>query len=92
MSRRSARAFVTPRYVSRSNTTSHHSAAIVRDAQCGDGTPELIKVHDPRNRPEQRGWVFGKHNARGVTIHLPEYWPWQHPWTRLFRATHAPPI
>jgi hypothetical protein len=31
-------------------------------------------------------------HARGVTIHLPEYWPWQHPWTRLFRATHAPPI
>ena len=43
MSRRSARAFVTPRYVSRSNTTSHHSAAIVRDAQGGDVTPELIK-------------------------------------------------
>jgi hypothetical protein len=31
-------------------------------------------------------------HARGVTIHLPEYWPWQHPWTRLFRATHPPPI
>ena len=30
-------------------------------------------------------------HARGVTIHLPEHWPWQHPWTRLFTATHAPP-
>jgi hypothetical protein len=30
-------------------------------------------------------------HARGVTIHLPEHWPWQHPWTRLFTAAHAPP-
>ena len=30
-------------------------------------------------------------HARGVTIHLPEHWPWQHPWPRLFTATHAPP-
>jgi hypothetical protein len=30
-------------------------------------------------------------HARGVTIHLPEHWPWQHPWQRLFTAAHAPP-
>jgi hypothetical protein len=30
-------------------------------------------------------------HARGLTIHLPEHWPWQHPWARLFTATHAPP-
>jgi hypothetical protein len=30
-------------------------------------------------------------HARGVTIHLPEHWPWQHPWWRLFTATHSPP-
>jgi hypothetical protein len=30
-------------------------------------------------------------HARGVTIHLPEHWPWQHPWLRLFAAAHAPP-
>jgi hypothetical protein len=30
-------------------------------------------------------------HARGVTIRLPEHWPWQHPWLRLFTATHAPP-
>jgi hypothetical protein len=30
-------------------------------------------------------------HARGVTIHLPEHWPWQHQWLRLFNATHAPP-
>jgi hypothetical protein len=30
-------------------------------------------------------------HARGVTIHLPEHWPWQHPWLRLFTAAHAPP-
>jgi Transposase DDE domain group 1 len=30
-------------------------------------------------------------HARGVTIHLPERWPWQHPWQRMFNAAHAPP-
>jgi hypothetical protein len=30
-------------------------------------------------------------HARGVTIHLPEHWPWQELWTRLFTAAHAPP-
>ena len=30
-------------------------------------------------------------HARSVTVHLPEQWPWQHPWLRLFTATHAPP-
>jgi hypothetical protein len=31
------------------------------------------------------------HHARAVTIHLPEHWPWQHPWQQLFTAAHAPP-
>jgi hypothetical protein len=30
-------------------------------------------------------------HARAVTIHLPEQWPWQHPWQRLYTSTHAPP-
>jgi hypothetical protein len=30
-------------------------------------------------------------HARGVTIHLPRQWPWQHPWLRLFPTAHAPP-
>jgi DDE family transposase len=30
-------------------------------------------------------------HARGLTIHLPQRWPWQHPWLRLFSAAHAPP-
>jgi hypothetical protein len=30
-------------------------------------------------------------HARGVTIHLPEHWPWQQPWLQLFKAAHAPP-
>jgi hypothetical protein len=30
-------------------------------------------------------------HARGVTIHLPEHWPWQQPWLRLFTTAHAPP-
>ncbi len=30
-------------------------------------------------------------HARGVTIHLPQHWPWQHSWQRLFTAAHAPP-
>jgi hypothetical protein len=31
------------------------------------------------------------HHARRVTIHLPQHWPWRHPWLRLFAAAHAPP-
>lgn len=30
-------------------------------------------------------------SARRVTLHLPEAWPWQHAFTRLFTVTHAPP-
>jgi hypothetical protein len=30
-------------------------------------------------------------HARGVTIRLPEHWPWQHPWLRLLATAHAPP-
>jgi hypothetical protein len=30
-------------------------------------------------------------HARRLTIHLPEHWPWQEPWLRLFSATHPPP-
>jgi hypothetical protein len=30
-------------------------------------------------------------SARRITVHLPEHWPWQHAWTHLFHATHAPP-
>jgi acyl-homoserine lactone acylase PvdQ len=30
-------------------------------------------------------------SARKLTLHLPEHWPWQHAWTQLFTATHAPP-
>jgi hypothetical protein len=29
-------------------------------------------------------------HARGITIHLPEHWPWQHSWRQLFAATHPP--
>jgi hypothetical protein len=30
-------------------------------------------------------------HAREVTIHLPQHWPWQHNWLRLFTTAHAPP-
>jgi hypothetical protein len=30
-------------------------------------------------------------SARKLTLHLPAHWPWQHAWTHLFTATHAPP-
>jgi hypothetical protein len=30
-------------------------------------------------------------HARGIAIHLPEHWPWQHAWLHLFQAVHAPP-
>jgi hypothetical protein len=30
-------------------------------------------------------------SARRLTLHLPAHWPWQHAWTQLFTATHAPP-
>jgi len=29
------------------------------------------------------------HRARGIVLHLPERWPWQHAWHGLFAA--APP-
>ena len=29
-------------------------------------------------------------HARGITIRLPEHWPWQHQWLQLFAATHPP--
>jgi hypothetical protein len=31
------------------------------------------------------------HHAREITIHLPQHWPWQHNWQRLFTTAHAPP-
>ena len=32
-------------------------------------------------------------SARRITLHLPESWPWQQPWTRLFdRVADPPPI
>lgn len=30
-------------------------------------------------------------SARRLTLHLPERWPWQHAFTALFDAAHAPP-
>lgn len=30
-------------------------------------------------------------SARRITLHLPDAWPWQTAFTRLFTATHAPP-
>ncbi len=30
-------------------------------------------------------------SARRITLHLPEAWPWQTAFDRLFTATHAPP-
>ncbi len=30
-------------------------------------------------------------HARQVTLHLPQHWPWQHNWLRLFTTAHAPP-
>jgi hypothetical protein len=32
------------------------------------------------------------HRARSIILHLPEHWPWQHAWTRLFATAHAPPV
>ena len=60
--RRSARVLVTPRYASRSNTTGHHPAATVGDAQSGDDTRELIEIHEPSEPTLSRvDDVFGKH-------------------------------
>ena len=30
-------------------------------------------------------------SARRITLHLPEGWPWQTAFDRLFTTTHAPP-
>jgi hypothetical protein len=31
------------------------------------------------------------HRARGIVLHLPTAWPWQHAYTSLFTTAHAPP-
>jgi hypothetical protein len=31
------------------------------------------------------------HRARKIVLHLPDHWPWQTAWQRLFTTTHAPP-
>jgi hypothetical protein len=30
-------------------------------------------------------------HARGIALRLPQHWPWQDEWLRLFRLVHAPP-
>jgi Transposase DDE domain group 1 len=30
-------------------------------------------------------------HARTATLHMPEHWPWQHQWLRLWNAVHVPP-
>jgi hypothetical protein len=30
-------------------------------------------------------------SARHLALHLPTDWPWEHPWTQLLDAVHAPP-
>jgi Transposase DDE domain group 1 len=30
-------------------------------------------------------------HARTLTLHLPQYWPWQHCWQQLWAAVHPPP-
>jgi hypothetical protein len=32
------------------------------------------------------------HSARKLRMHLPQRWPWEHPWTQLFQATLGPPL
>jgi hypothetical protein len=32
------------------------------------------------------------HRAGKIVLHLPEHWPWQTAWQRLFTAVHAPPV
>jgi hypothetical protein len=31
-------------------------------------------------------------SARRTTLHLPQNWPWQHPWQQMMRGAHGPPI
>jgi hypothetical protein len=31
-------------------------------------------------------------SARRLTLHLPEKWPWEEPWSRLFKHAHGPPF
>ena len=30
-------------------------------------------------------------SARRLRLHLPERWPWEHPWQAMFTATGGPP-
>lgn len=30
-------------------------------------------------------------SARRIPLHLPEHWPWEEGWTKLFTSTYGPP-
>ncbi len=30
-------------------------------------------------------------SARRIKMHLPQHWPWQHPWEQLYAAALGPP-
>lgn len=47
-------------------------------------------VFDEIKAPSTVG-TFLRSFTHGHALHLPEHWPWQHAWTQLFTATHAPP-
>ena len=32
------------------------------------------------------------HSARRTRIHLPQHWPWEHPWQAMFTAAYGPPV
>ncbi len=31
-------------------------------------------------------------SARRLRLHLPQRWPWEHPWQAMLTAAHGPPI
>jgi len=50
----------------------------------------LARAKTIRRRLIQIAGSIARH-ARTTTLHMPEYWPWQHNWLRLWRTAHAPP-
>jgi hypothetical protein len=50
----------------------------------------LARARTIRRRLIQVAGSVARH-ARTTTLHMPEHWPWQRQWLRLWNTVHAPP-
>jgi hypothetical protein len=72
--RRSANAFVTPRYASRNGTTDHHAVAITRCASTVDARRVVDSGHRPYTGPHQGGCGFRQAQRRPTGDRCDQGW------------------